>query len=284
MTLATATRDGVPSARIVLLKGVDAHGFTFFTDYRSRKGAELTENPLAALTFLWKEIERQVRIAGAVSRVSTAESEAYFRARPPGSRPQRVDFASELRHPQPARSSSNGYRRSRCAFPTTSRCRHTGADSASCRTRSNSGRGRPNRLHDRLRYRRESTGWRIERLVALTTCRRAEGGGGTLPETRRLFQLFSELHVAFVATGAHLARSDCLAHRTPGFHGMRAVGETTQGREGAEFREAVRDLRRVQGPTSRSHEGPACRRRTRHQAADAEVHRPSCGVPCSPIR
>jgi len=86
MTLATATRDGVPSARIVLLKGVDAHGFTFFTDYRSRKGAELTENPLAALTFLWKEIERQVRIAGAVSRVSTAESEAYFRARPPGSR------------------------------------------------------------------------------------------------------------------------------------------------------------------------------------------------------
>jgi len=86
MTLATATRDGSPSARIVLLKGVDAHGFTFFTDYRSRKGAELTENPLAALTFLWKEIERQVRIAGAVSRVSSAESEAYFRSRPPGSR------------------------------------------------------------------------------------------------------------------------------------------------------------------------------------------------------
>src|SRR5215213_8873649 len=86
MTLATATRDGVPSARIVLLKDVDARGFTFFTDYRSRKGAELTENPLAALTFLWKEIERQVRIVGAVSRVSSAESEAYFRSRPPGSR------------------------------------------------------------------------------------------------------------------------------------------------------------------------------------------------------
>src|SRR4029079_11204691 len=86
MTLSTATRDGVPSARIVLLKGVDAHGFTFYTDYRSRKAAELTENPLAALTFLWKEIERQVRVAGAVSRVSAAESEAYFRSRPPGSR------------------------------------------------------------------------------------------------------------------------------------------------------------------------------------------------------
>ena len=77
MTLATATRDGVPSARIVLLKGVDARGFVFYTDYRSRKGAELAENPLAALTFLWKEIERQVRISGAVSRTSESESEAY---------------------------------------------------------------------------------------------------------------------------------------------------------------------------------------------------------------
>src|SRR5512138_3366334 len=86
MTLSTATRDGVPSARIVLLKGVDDRGFVFYTDYRSRKGVELTENPLAALTFLWKEIERQVRITGSVSRVSTQESEAYFRTRPPGSR------------------------------------------------------------------------------------------------------------------------------------------------------------------------------------------------------
>ena len=86
MTLSTATRDGVPSGRMVLLKGVDASGFVFFTDYRSRKGVELGENPLAALTFLWKEIERQVRITGSVSRVSTQESEAYFRTRPPGSR------------------------------------------------------------------------------------------------------------------------------------------------------------------------------------------------------
>jgi pyridoxamine 5'-phosphate oxidase len=86
MTLATASSDGVPSARIVLLKGVDAGGFVFFTDYRSRKSAELAENPLAALTFLWKEIERQVRITGAVTRTSQAESEAYFRSRPVGSR------------------------------------------------------------------------------------------------------------------------------------------------------------------------------------------------------
>src|SRR5687768_373317 len=68
MTLATAARDGVPSARIVLLKGVDAQGFVFFTDYRSRKGAELAENPLAALVFLWKEIERQVRVSGEIGR------------------------------------------------------------------------------------------------------------------------------------------------------------------------------------------------------------------------
>src|SRR5574338_768223 len=86
MTLSTASRDGVPSGRIVLLKGVDTRGFSFFTDYRSRKSAELAENPLAALTFLWKEIERQVRITGSVSRVSTEESESYFRTRPIGSR------------------------------------------------------------------------------------------------------------------------------------------------------------------------------------------------------
>lgn len=82
MCLATATPDAYPSARIVLLKGVDARGFVFFTDYRSRKGQELSDNPAASLCFFWPELERQVRIGGAVQRVSRAESAEYFQSRP----------------------------------------------------------------------------------------------------------------------------------------------------------------------------------------------------------
>ena len=86
MTLATAAADGSPSARIVLLKAADERGFTFFTDYRSRKGRELEANPRAALVFYWGELERQVRMSGTVSRVSREENEAYFLSRPRGSR------------------------------------------------------------------------------------------------------------------------------------------------------------------------------------------------------
>ncbi len=86
MTLATATADGAPSARIVLLKAFDERGFVFFTDYRSRKGAELEANPRAALVFYWGELERQVRISGEVTLTSVEESERYFRSRPLGSR------------------------------------------------------------------------------------------------------------------------------------------------------------------------------------------------------
>jgi len=82
MCLATATPDAYPSARIVLLKAVDARGFVFFTDYRSRKGMELADNPHASLCFFWGELERQVRIAGAVQRVARADSDEYFRSRP----------------------------------------------------------------------------------------------------------------------------------------------------------------------------------------------------------
>jgi pyridoxamine 5'-phosphate oxidase len=81
MTLATATRDGRPSARIVLLKGVDERGLVFFTDSRSQKGEELARNPLAALVFWWCELERQVRVSGTVTRIAEAESEAYYPAR-----------------------------------------------------------------------------------------------------------------------------------------------------------------------------------------------------------
>lgn len=86
MTLSTVTPDGKPSARIVLLKGVDERGFSFFSNYESRKGRELAANPNAALTFLWKEMERQVRVEGTVTKVSAEESEAYFRTRPRNSR------------------------------------------------------------------------------------------------------------------------------------------------------------------------------------------------------
>lgn len=86
MTLATATRDGFPSARTVLLKGFDKQGFVFFTNYESRKGRELAENPQAALLFTWLELERQVRIEGTVEKVSREESQAYFVSRPKASR------------------------------------------------------------------------------------------------------------------------------------------------------------------------------------------------------
>ena len=86
MALATATREGAPSVRMVLLKGADQRGFVFFTDYRSQKGVELELNPRAALVFYWPELERQVRITGRVSSVATEESDAYFRSRPLSSR------------------------------------------------------------------------------------------------------------------------------------------------------------------------------------------------------
>jgi pyridoxamine 5'-phosphate oxidase len=86
MTLATATPDGRPSARTVLLKAADERGFTFYTNHESRKGAELAANPRAALLFWWQPLGRQVRVEGAVERVPAAESEEYFRTRPAGSR------------------------------------------------------------------------------------------------------------------------------------------------------------------------------------------------------
>src|SRR5438477_7409664 len=86
MTLATATPDGLPSARMVLLRGLDERGFAFFTNYESRKGGELVANPWAALVFYWPQLGRQVRVEGPVAPVSAAESDAYYAGRPLGSR------------------------------------------------------------------------------------------------------------------------------------------------------------------------------------------------------
>ncbi|MDB5004821.1 MAG: pdxH [Mucilaginibacter sp.] len=100
MTLATATTDGRPSARIVLLKGFDINGFAFYTNYLSRKGKEITKNPLGAITFYWGELERQVRIEGNIEKLSKEQSEKYFQSRPKGSQisavasPQSQEIAS----------------------------------------------------------------------------------------------------------------------------------------------------------------------------------------------
>jgi pyridoxamine 5'-phosphate oxidase len=165
MTLATASQEGIPSARIVLLKGVDQRGFAFYTNYESRKGKELAENPQAALVFLWTVLERQVRIEGTVEKVSDQESEAYFQSRPLESRlgawtsdqsctiPDRGVLEQRFQELQtkyqdqeiPRPLFWGGYR----VIPKMVEF----------------WQGRPSRLHDRLRYRLDNGNWIIERLA-----------------------------------------------------------------------------------------------------------------------
>lgn len=166
MTLATATKKGIPSARIVLLKGYSKEGFIFFTNYQSHKGKELEANPNACLVFFWKELERQVRIEGTVEKVSAEDSDAYFSSRPEGSRigawasPQSTVIAkrevieeNEAKYKQqftggeiPRPEHWGGYivRPSRIEY----------------------WQGRPSRLHDRIQYTlQQDRSWSIERLA-----------------------------------------------------------------------------------------------------------------------
>lgn len=165
MLLATATPDGRPSARVVLLKGLDERGFVFFTDYGSRKGRELAANPRAALTFYWPALHRQVRVEGDVTRLPAEESDAYFDSRPVEARYS----AASSRQSEPVRDRAAleaAVRESRARFPDgdVPRPERWGGYVVSPAV-VEFWQGRPGRLHDRLRYTRTPDGgWRIERL------------------------------------------------------------------------------------------------------------------------
>ena len=164
MTLATATKEGRPSARVVLLKGFDEQGFVFYTNYRSRKGDEMAENPWSTLVFYWAELKRQVRIEGRIEKVSPEESDAYFDSRPRESR--LAAWASAQSRVIPNREVLDRrmqelmleYQDRDIARPP-----HWGG----YRLRPTSlefWQSRPNRLHDRLCYRLVNGAWLIERL------------------------------------------------------------------------------------------------------------------------
>jgi pyridoxamine 5'-phosphate oxidase len=164
VALATSTRDGRPSVRMVLLKGADSSGFVFYTNYGSRKARELESNPAAALCFHWAVLERQVRVTGTVARITEEESDAYFQTRARGSRigawaskqsetlPDRSDLVERTRdakarfadNPVPLPSFWGGYR----IDPVTIEF----------------WQGRADRLHDRLLFTRDGDGWTTERL------------------------------------------------------------------------------------------------------------------------
>lgn len=164
MTLATVTPQGAPDARIVLLKGIEAGGFVFYTNYDSRKGRELAARAEACLVFFWSELERQVRIEGSVEKVSASDSDAYFASRPVGARlsanasaqsavvPGRA-FLEKAMAEQQAKYGDNPPRPAHWGgYRVVPACVEFW-------------QGRENRLHDRLLYRRAGGRWTIERLA-----------------------------------------------------------------------------------------------------------------------
>lgn len=164
MTLATASRTGKPSARVVLLKGIHDSGFVFYTNYKSKKGKDIEENPFGCLLFYWDKLERQIRIEGKIEKVSKKESEEYFITRPYKSRvgawaskqssviesrsviiKEFLKYMMKFKTHVPLPDVWGGYR----LLPETFEF----------------WQGRPNRLHDRVRYAKSKTGWKIERLA-----------------------------------------------------------------------------------------------------------------------
>lgn len=166
MALATASADGMPSARVVLMKGFDQHGFSFFTNYHSYKALQLEENPRACLLFFWKELERQVRITGLVSRLPEEISDQYFASRPEGSRlgawasPQsQVIDSRQWLEQEYARVQKE------MELNTTERPPHWGGYLVKP-VMLEFWQGRPSRLHDRIQYSLEASGsWKMERLA-----------------------------------------------------------------------------------------------------------------------
>ena len=166
MTLATASTDGLPSARIVLLKGFDENGFVFYTNYESFKAMQLEENPKACLVFHWKELERQVRIMGIVSKVSPEESNEYYQSRPVGSRigawasPQSKVIANRQWLEEAFEKRKNEFENGEVPLPP-----HWGGYVVKP-VIIEFWQGRFSRLHDRIQYTLEANGdWKIERLA-----------------------------------------------------------------------------------------------------------------------
>ena len=164
MVLATATVAGHPSARTVLLKGVDQRGFIFFTNYGSRKGQEISENPNAALVFYWPELERQVCVAGTVTKLLVAESEAYFQSRPRGS--QLGAWASNQSTVVESRKVlDQKWQEIAAAFPQQVPLPPNWGGFVLSPMRLEFWQGRASRLHDRFCYTKQGDGrWQIERL------------------------------------------------------------------------------------------------------------------------